>query len=526
MNKSLIAILIVIIIIIAGTAIYNNRSSGTFSTEGAFHADTVGLPEAKSSGTVELKNGDTYNLTASIVKKEIGGKEVKMLSYNGSIPGPTIRVPKGAEVTINFTNNTDVPSTIHSHGVRMANQFDGVENVTQKAVEVGTQFTYKLRFPDVGIYFYHPHIREDYAQELGLYGSFIVTPENKDYWAEVDREETLFLDDILIENGQIALFNKSIVDHALMGRFGNIMLVNGEDNYKLQVNQGERVRFYITNTANTRVFNFSIPNARMKLVGADNGKYEREQWVDSIVIGPSERSVIEVWFNKSGDYQLIHQTPQKTYTIGTIAVESRFVATSYLLVPRTNQDVINSFDLLRSLFTKPADKKLNLTIDMMGMNMQGGSHMMPNGQMMEDSMMMHEESDEKIEWEDSMTMMNRMATSKIIKWKLVDAETSKENADINWQFKKGDKIKLTLFNDPKSVHPMQHPIHIHGQKFLVLNTNGIANDNLVFKDTVLVQKGDTVDLLVEMDNPGEWVIHCHIPEHMESGMMLPFSIKS
>lgn len=526
MNKLLITILAVIIMIIAGTAIYNSRSSGTFSTREAFPADTVGLPEAKSAETVELKNGDSYNLIASIVKKEIGGREVKMLSYNGSIPGPTIRVPKGAEITINFTNNTDVPSTIHSHGVRMENQFDGVENVTQKAVSVGGKFTYKLRFPDVGVYFYHPHIREDYAQELGLYGSFIVTPENKDYWAEVDREETLFLDDILIENGQIAPFNKSIVDHALMGRFGNVMLVNGEDNYKLQVGQGERVRFYITNAANTRVFNFSIPNSRMKLVGADNGKYEREEWVDSVVLGPSERSVIEVWFDNSGDYQIIHKTPEKTYTLGTIAVKSRPVTTSYFLVPRTNQDVINSFNTLRSLFTKPADKKLNLTVDMMGMGMQsqGMGHMMPNGQMMEGSMMMQEESQEKIEWEDNMAVMNRMATSKMIKWKLVDAQTSKENADINWQFEKGDKIKLTLFNDPKSAHPMQHPIHIHGQKFIVISENGIPNPNVVFKDTVLVQKGDTIDLLVEMDNLGNWVLHCHIPEHMESGMISNFEV--
>ena len=488
----------------------------------------AGLTEAKASQTVELKNGDSYNLVASIVKKEISGSEVKMLSYNGSIPGPTIRIPKGAEITVNFINNTDVPSTMHSHGVRLDNQFDGVENITQKAVEVGGKFTYKLKFPDVGIYFYHPHIREDYAQELGLYGSFLVLPENKDYWAEVDREEALFLDDILIENGQIAPFSKSAVGYSLMGRFGNVMLVNGEDNYKLQIKQGERVRFYITNAANTRVFNFSIPKARIKLVGADNGKYEREDWVESVTLGPSERSIIEVWFDKSGDYELIHKTPQKTYAIGTIAVESNPNTISYFIVPRANQDIVSSLNPLRPLFIRPSDYRLNLTLDMMGMNTQGGSmegmeHMMPNGQMMGGQMMM-KESDEKIEWEDTMTVMNKMATPQMIKWKLEDDATKKENTDINWQFKKGDRIKLSLFNDPKSPHPMQHPIHVHGQKFLVISTNGVPNQNLVFKDTVLVQKGDTVDLLVEMDNPGKWVLHCHIPEHMESGMMLGFKV--
>ena len=158
----------------------------------------------KPQEVVSLKNGDTYTLTAGFVKKYITGQELKMLAYNGSIPGPLIKVPQRAEITLQFTNNTDVDSTIHSHGVRVDNQFDGVPDVTQKSVKPGESFTYKIKFPDAGMYWYHPHFREDYAQELGLYGNFLVTPNTPDYWAEVDREEALFLDDILIQNGQIA----------------------------------------------------------------------------------------------------------------------------------------------------------------------------------------------------------------------------------------------------------------------------------------------------------------------------------
>lgn len=532
MNKLIIVITAIALVLGAyfiGTKIAK-KENPLSNDSGNFSQSIGSAKSAKLTSIVDLKNGDSYDLTATVVKKEISGRNVKMLAYNGSIPGPTIRVPKGAEITVNFINNTDVPSTIHSHGVRLDNEFDGVENVTQKAVEVGEKFTYKLKFPDEGVYFYHPHIREDYAQELGLYGNFIVVPEAKDYWAEVDREETIFLDDILMEDGKIATFSKSTVDRVLMGRFGNTMLVNGDDKYKLPIKQGERVRFYVTNAANTRVFNFSIPNTRMKLVGADNGKYEREEWVDTVILGPSERIVVEVWFEKSGDFQIVHKTPQKTYTMGTVAIESNPTTTSYLLVPRTNQDIINSINPLRPLFAKPSDKKLNLTIDMMGMNnmqgsdMEGMYHMMPYGQIMEGPMMMQGDFGEKIEWEDDMAAMNQMATSKMIKWKLVDDATKKENTDINWQFKKGDKIKLTLFNDPNSDHPMQHPIHIHGQRFLVLATNGVANNNMVFKDTVLVQKDDTVDILVGMENPGKWVLHCHIPEHMEAGMISNFEV--
>jgi len=474
----------------------------------------------KPQEIVSLKNGDTYTLTAGFVKKYITGQELKMLAYNGSIPGPLIKVPQRAEITLQFTNNTDVDSTIHSHGVRVDNKFDGVPDITQDPVKPGQSFTYTLKFPDAGVYWYHPHIREDYAQELGLYGNFLVTPSTPDYWAEVDREETLFLDDILIENGQITKFDKSIVDHTLMGRFGNTMLINGDDNYKLAIKQGERVRFYITNAANTRVYNFAIPNTRMKLVGADNGKYEREEWVDAVVIGPSERAIVEIWFDKDGEYTIASQTPKKTYTLGTIAVEQNPVTPSYLLAPRVNQDYIDSLAPLRSQFDKPVDKNLKLTLQMGGVQ-----HMMGNGNMMDNQEPAMRMGDvKKIEWEDDMGMMNAQSTTKTLKWMLVDQDTQKTNLDINWQFKKSDIVKIKIFNDDKSMHPMQHPIHIHGQRFLTVSTNGQKNTNLVWKDTTLIQTGDTVELLVQMDNPGDWVIHCHIPEHMEAGMMSKFTV--
>src|SRR3989344_7675333 len=285
MPKYIIVIIIAVLLAVAGFYLYSNNKqiSAPDQTKqtGEFSSSVNSYPYVKKSEVVELKNGDSFNLTAEIIKKEIGGNEVKMLAYNGSIPGPLIKVPQGAEISLKFTNNTDVDSTIHSHGVRVDNKFDGVPDVTQDPVKPGQSFTYTLKFPDPGVYWYHPHVREDFAQELGLYGNFLVTPDTSDYWAEVDREETLFLEDILVSNGQMAKVNKSIVDHTLMGRFGNTMLINGDANYQVSVKQGERVRFYITNSANSRVFNFAVPDTRMRLVGSDNGKYERETWVDS-----------------------------------------------------------------------------------------------------------------------------------------------------------------------------------------------------------------------------------------------------
>ena len=159
-------------------------------------------------------------------------------------------------------------------------------------------------------------------------------------------------------------------------------------------------------------------------------------------------------------------------------------------------------------------------------NMGMGSHMMPDGTEMSNSgMTMGGNDSEKIEWEDDMAMMNSMSLANSVKWKIVDQNTKKVNDDIDWKFKVGDKVKIKIFNDPNSMHPMQHPIHFHGQKFLILSTNGVKNTNMVWKDTTLIQKGDTVEILVDMENPGTWMAHCHIAEHLESGMMFSFEVE-
>lgn len=124
-----------------------------------------------------------------------------------------------------------------------------------------------------------------------------------------------------------------------------------------------------------------------------------------------------------------------------------------------------------------------------------------------------------------MTMMNQMSDTKNVLWKIIDNQTQQENMDINWNFKQGDKIKIHIFNDPDSMHPMQHPIHFHGQRFLVTSINGQKNENLVWKDTVLIPAGESVDILLDASNPGDWMAHCHISEHLEDGMMLNFSVQ-
>jgi FtsP/CotA-like multicopper oxidase with cupredoxin domain len=138
--------------------------------------------------------------------------------------------------------------------------------------------------------------------------------------------------------------------------------------------------------------------------------------------------------------------------------------------------------------------------------------------------MMHGAEDGGIEWEDTMQPMNIASSNRTVNWEIVDQRTGNVNENIDYKWKVGDKVKIRLFNDPKSMHPMQHPIHLHGQRFVVLTVDGVPNNNLVWKDTVLVPTGSTIDILMDVTNPGEWMAHCHIAEHLSDGMMFTFNV--
>lgn len=465
------------------------------------------------SPVVALKNGETYNLTALFVKKTIAGKEQTMLAYNGSVPGPTIKVDQGSEVTINFKNETDVPQLLHSHGVRMDNQYDGSQMV-QKEIPVGGSFSYKLKFPDAGVYWYHPHAGEVVGQALGLYGAFIVTPNNKNYFPNVNEEQTLFLSDVPMDNGVISI---TVNSHALMGHYGNVMLTNGSENYTLNAKVGEVMRLYVVNSANVRPFNFTINGVKMKLVGGDSGAYEKASFVDDILLTPSERAIVDVYFAKTGTYSMQNNTPNGRTILGKVVVSEQKVTDSYkkeFSVLETNKETVTSIDPYRSYFGKNPDKKLKLTIDINGMGggMMGGNMMQMGG------------SNDGIEWEDT-GMMNNMMTTDNTKWKIVDEETGKVNKEIMWDFTLNKPVVIRIYNDKNSAHPMQHPIHFHGQRFLVVSRDGVRQTNLVWKDTTLVRFGETVDIVLIPSNKGDWMAHCHISEHLASGMMFSFTVK-
>src|ERR671934_1027176 len=195
------------------------QHSGSGSQIVEFPRETEGLPDARTTELIELTDGDEFDLEIRPVKKRIGDATVRMLSYNGSVPGPTLKIEQGSTITVNVTNHADLEATVHWHGLRLENRYDGTHE-TQAPIPVGGTFTYYVHCPDPGVYWYHPHIREDYGQEMGLYGNIIVEPSDSRYWPPVHREIALTLDDVLLEDGAITHFYALRTHYTGVGPFG------------------------------------------------------------------------------------------------------------------------------------------------------------------------------------------------------------------------------------------------------------------------------------------------------------------
>jgi suppressor of ftsI len=486
--------------------------------------DDPSAPEARPSEIVPLGDGDTLDLVAGPVRRTIRGHPVTLYAFNGQIPGPMIRVPRGAEIVVRFANATAMPTAIHWHGIRLDNRFDGVPGVTQDPVPPGGMFLYRVKFPDGGIYWYHPHHREDVLQDLGLYGNLLVDAPGA--FGPVHREVALVLDDILVADEGLVPWGDEDATHALMGRFGNVPLVNGEPRWEIDVAAGEVVRLYLTNVSNARTWNLSLPGARMKLVATDVGRFEHEEWVENVAIAPAERYVVEARFDRAGTVPLLHRAHGIDTIYGNYVVEEDTLGIARVSSDRVAEDLAAGFetlraspdvraeiDAVRTRLDDSPERTLLLTVDVDALPFPLGPILAQDRAYFP-----------PLEWAGTMPEMNWVTTPRTVRWALEDPATGRRDREIDWRFRRGDLVRVRLISDRDAFHAMHHPIHVHGQRFLVAAVNGVPLDNRAWKDTVIVPAGGSVDILIELSNPGDWMLHCHVAEHLESGMQTVFTV--
>jgi len=272
--------------------------------------------------------------------------------------------------------------------------------------------------------------------------------------------------------------------------------------------------------ANSRTFNVSFGDVPIKVVASDVSRFEREERVASVVLAPAERYVVEVQFARPGRYALVNAVQAINHyrgefeaevdTLGTVTVDSAAAVPDYsdqFDVLRTYPAVTRDIARYRPYFDKPPDRRFTLTVETTGLPLASVQFMSIDTAYYA-----------PVEWVDGMPDMNWLSTGRQVRWIIRDDSTGQENMDIDWRVRRGSVVKLRIANDPRSFHPMQHPIHLHGERMLVVARDGVPTANLVWKDTVIIPVGSTVDLLIDASNPGNWMLHCHIAEHLGSGM--------
>ena len=497
-----------------------------------FETDTKDLPEIVPTQEIQLKDGDSFEITAAPAKQKINGKWIRRLAYNRMIPGPLLRVHQGATVHVTLKNQLSIDTTLHPHGLRGDPKYDGIPGIGQPPIKPGSSYEYVLNFIDYGMYWYHPHIRDDYTEDMGLYGAIIVQPKADGALRAVDREIPVVVDDIDLSPGGTS-YRRDVTTHTLMGRYGSTYLVNGTVLPEFYVAAGARIRFYVLNVANSRVFRFAIPGVPLTLVGGDNGRMQATEPVEAVTIGPGERYLIEATApSKVSDFDIMNAKPNHPVRLARMKVipapqpiPAIASQESTVDAPLFSTDELARF---RGKAAGPVDYALRLNVIMdhnkLPMNMKGG-HQHPEPKSPAAKATLYQQGRTTgIEWDDDMGEMNRKSTDESVAWQMIDEADQKVNMAINWSLKKGNLYHIRIKNALDSMHPMQHPIHFHGQRFLVMSINGEANPNLGWKDTVLLGKGDVADLVLEATHPGAWMAHCHILEHIGAGMMMGFSV--
>ena len=461
------------------------------------------VPAAAPSSELQVKSGDTVTLTASFVRRTIAGRSFITYGFNGQTPGPLIRVTQGATFYVRFKNDVDQPATIHWHGVRIQNAYDGSPQVTQAPVPPGGAFIYAVHCPDAGIFWYHDHVREDIGQPLGLYGNLYVDANPSAGSSPRPRQAFLILSDILIDGDSLMPYGRDAPNFSLMGRFGNVLLVNGESRWRFAAAAGDVVRFLITNAASARTFNLSFGEAAMKLVALGQSPYARRLPCRA----SSSHLVSGTWLTSIStglDVCRCSMRSKQSTTSWARSIPTRYVGPRHGLgrsprgrrpgicgAARRQRDDVRHRETEAGVGQSPGrgdrpDYGDSRIADPRDAD-DGGRHGLSTTRRVDRRHGRHE-----------------LAVDR-------DGGPVDHSRRADGRRKHAHCVALSCRRcdqDPRLQRPALvpsqwiHPLHLHGQRFLEVARDGVANPYLVWKDTAIIPVGSTVDLLVEFSNPG------------------------
>lgn len=454
-----------------------------FFLTGTFFAKAKFFPSQSQQLLDEFKNSYPKQVLASgnLVEVDLEAKPGQVTinenltlnawSYNGQIPGPEIRVNLGDTIKINFTNNLTQETTIHFHGIRVPNAMDGVPGVTQDPIQPGEKFVYEFVPKDPGTYWYHPHVRGSEQVERGLYGTIVVEDPDE---AEYDQDPIIVLDDWrLNEAGQIDPRFNTGGDLMHDGRWGNLITVNGSTDYSLQIKPGERIRLRFVNSSNGRVYKLDFGDLETQGIAVD-GLLAREPFIaQGFEVAPGNRLDVDIaipMISRSKPYVIRDVFSRQTYDLVTLQPSDQLVDEIKTFDPPQAR----SFPDWEEAYKAPIDKEYLLNAR------RGGQF--------------------GIEW-------------------TINGKAYPNYDPISLNYGVFNKIRLT--NQSARLHPM----HLHGQFFQVISRNGQPVDEPYWRDTVLVNSRETVDIATVPLDKGKWANHCHILEHAEAGMMTVVEVK-
>ena len=448
----------------------------------AVAAGTFGIPHfhltahAADDGFTELKIEKAPHLLME------GGKETELWLYNGTSPGPELRVKRHGEVKVRLINGLDEPTMLHWHGIRIDNAMDG-SPLTQNPVAPGESFDYVFAAPDAGTYWYHPHLHSSRQLEHGLYGPLIVEEEEP---LEDVEDITLVMDDWLInDDGTLnreAFGDIRIAAHG--GRLGNWFTVNGKSRPRITASAGKRLRLRLINCSNARVMFPQLKGAVPVLVALDGQPIERPRELagEQLALGPGGRADLIV---RRGSDEI------------TLAHVGRGEPLEVAYIERTGEpgeaDTAEIAPLPDNGLPKPGNLDGVKTMELV---MEGGAMGGLNGAKLRGREVgMRELVENGMAW--AFNGVAGMTEEPFASYKL------------------GETAVIEFVN--KTAWP--HAMHLHGMHVWPVEVNGEPVQDPAWRDTLMLDPDQRIKVAFIADNPGKWMLHCHMLEHQEAGMM-------